>query len=149
MKKSSLKTKVWISLSIFAAFMLLCIWLLQIVSLDVFYEWSKSNEIKNISNKVEKSYNDQEKLDKISFEKDVCIEIVIKEDESYESQSMTKGCFGIENKEINSYKVEFVNSSKNNVTYTLINPRFNNKTLIYGIKLKGNKYAFISTSPSE
>ena len=73
MKKSSLKTKIWVSLSVFATFMLLCIWLLQIVSLDVFYEWSKSNEIKGIANRVVSYYNNQEKLDKLSFDKDVCI----------------------------------------------------------------------------
>ena len=146
MKKSSLKKKVWISLSIFAVFMLLCIWLLQIVSLDIFYEWSKSNEIKSIANKVIDSYKDVEALDRISFDKDVCIQIISKEDNNYKIETITKGCFGIDNKDITNYKKEFINSKQESSTYTLINPRFNNKTLIYSIKLKNNNYAFISAS---
>ena len=146
MKKSSLKTKIWVSLSIFATFMLLCIWLLQIVSLDVFYEWSKSNEIKEIANRVVSYYNNQEKLDKLSFDKDVCIEIVFKKSDSYSLKSITEGCFGVENEKINTYKAAFINSNENNGTYTLINPRFDKKFLIYSVKIDNSKYAFISTS---
>lgn len=43
-------------------------------------------------------------------------------------------------------KKDFINSNLSKKVYTLINPRFKNKTIIYGIKLDDSNYAFVSAS---
>ena len=44
------------------------------------------------------------------------------------------------------YKYDFLNSDREEATYTLTNPNFKNKTIIHGVKLNNNNYAFINAS---
>lgn len=65
----------------------------------------------------------------------------------YLSVIYNKGCMGAETSIENSYyKKDFINSNLSKKVYTLINPRFKNKTIIYGIKLDDSNYAFVSAS---
>lgn len=148
MKKSKLKNKVWLYLFIFAFVIILGIWFLQILSLDIYYELSKKSEIKNIATQISKKYTSgdyQDELNKISFEKDVCIEITENSNISYSTDSTSRGCL-INSREINEYKLEFMLSGEKSITYKIIHPNFKNKTLIYGVKIEDGTYAFISTS---
>ena len=148
MKKSSLKNKIWLYLLIFAVVIICGIWFLQILSLDIYYEISKKGEIKDIANTVSENYNTknyEDILNKLSFEKDVCIEITENNNISYSTDSISRGCL-INSREINNKKLEFMLSDKNSMTYRVINPSFKNKTLIYGLKINDGTYAFISTS---
>ena len=148
MKKSKLKNKVWLYLFIFAFVIILGIWFLQILSLDIYYELSKKSEIKNIATQISKKYTSgdyQNELNKISFEKDVCIEITENSNISYSTDSTSRGCL-INSREINEYKLEFMLSGEKSITYKIIHPNFKNKTLIYGVKIEEGTYAFISTS---
>lgn len=149
MKKNSLKRKVWIMLLVFAVAILVGIWFLQILSLDIYYEFSKKSEIKGIANEVSKAYQSGDYsnvLDEISFEKDVCIEISVDNNTFYSTDSASRGCLINSSKEVNQYKLNFMLSNKDNITYRVINPKFSNKTLIYGTKIEDGVYAFISTS---
>ena len=148
MKKNSLKTKVWLYLSLFALIILAGIWFLQILSLDIYYEWSKKSEIKGIANKVLKAYetDDTDILDGLAFEEDICIEITENNSISYSTDSISRGCLVNNSNEINKYKLEFMLSGKDSITYKVINPKFDNKTLVYGVKINNGTYAFISTS---
>ena len=148
MKRSKLKNKVWLYLFIFAFVIILGIWFLQILSLDIYYELSKKSEIKNIATQISKKYTSgdyQNELNKISFEKDVCIEITENSNISYSTDSISRGCL-INSREINEYKLEFMLSGEKSITYKIIHPNFKNKTLIYGVKIEDGTYAFISTS---
>lgn len=148
MKKSKLKNKVWFYLLIFAIVIICGIWFLQILSLDLYYELSKKSEIKDISTIVSKTYTSgdySEQLNKLSFDKDVCIEITENNSITYSTDSATRGCL-INSREINNYKLEFMLSDKKSITYKVIHPNFKNKTLIYGVKIEDGTYAFISTS---
>lgn len=148
MKKSKLKNKVWLYLFIFAFVIILGIWFLQILSLDIYYELSKKSEIKNIATQISKKYTSgdyHDELNKISFEKDVCIEITENSNISYSTDSTSRGCL-INSREINEYKLEFMLSGEKSITYKIIHPNFKNKTLIYGVKIEDGTYAFISTS---
>ena len=148
MKKSKLKNKIWLYLFIFAFVIILGIWFLQILSLDIYYELSKKSEIKNIATQISKKYTSgdyQDELNKISFEKDVCIEITENSNISYSTDSTSRGCL-INSREINEYKLEFMLSGEKSITYKIIHPNFKNKTLIYGVKIEDGTYAFISTS---
>ena len=147
MKRSKLKNKVWFYLLIFAIVIICGIWFLQILSLDIYYELSKKSEIKDMANIISNIYTsgNYEGLNKLSFEKDVCIEITENNSISYSTDSTTRGCL-INSREINEYKLEFMLSGKKSITYRIIHPNFKNKTLIQGIKIKDGVYAFISTS---
>ena len=148
MKRSKLKNKVWFYLLIFAIVIICGIWFLQILSLDIYYELSKKSEIKDIANTVSKTYtsgNYNDELNRLSFEKDVCIEITENNNISYSTDSATRGCL-VNSREINEYKLAFMISGEKSVTYRIINPNFKNKTLIYGVKIQDGTYAFISTS---
>ena len=148
MKKNSLRKKIWVYLFIFALFILALIWLLQVLFLNRYYEWSKINDIKEISFKLKDGFNKDDYadiFDNIAFSDDVCIEITKDNSIFYSTDSMSRGCL-INNPNLNNYKLKFMKSNDYDVTYKVINPKFMNKTLIYGFKLDDNSYAFISTS---
>jgi len=149
MKKSKLKNKVWIYLLIFAICIICGIWFLQILSLDFYYELSKKSEIKEIADIVFEAYkseNYNNVLNRLSFEKDICIEITENNNISYSTDSISRGCLVSNSRKINNYKLKFMLSDKKNITYKVINPDFKNKTLIYGIRIDKETFAFISTS---
>lgn len=147
-KKRSLQTNIFLYLSIFAIAILGGLWLFDIVFLDSYYQYFKNSEIKKIGNKVATSYKSkdyEEILDILAFEEDICIEITNSESVKYSTNNMNNGCI-INSEALDKKKLEFMSSSANQVTYKLINPKYQNKILIYGIKLDNNAYAFISTS---
>ena len=151
MKKNSLKNKVWIYLTIFAIVILLGLWMFQILFLDVYYEWSKNRSMEDISSIISEIYNSGdyiEKLDSLAFNKNVCIEVIEYNRLTYSTDSLSRGCIlnDSKNELIKKYKQKFINSNEKLISYKIINPFYNNKTLVYGIKLKANAYAFISTS---
>ena len=149
MKKSSFKNKIWIYLCIFSLVILIGILLLQVLSSDFYYEYTKKGEIKEIAEAVSKVYKDEdyiEKLNELSFRKDVCIEITDKSTISYSTDSVSRGCLINNSREINEYKTNFMLSNDDSIMYKVINPAFKNKALLYGIKIDDDIYAFISTS---
>lgn len=148
MKKNSLRKKIWIYLFAFTLFILSFIWLLQVLFLNKYYEWSKINDIKKIALKLKNSYDKDDYVDifdNIAFNNDVCIEITKNNTIFYTTDSMSRGCL-INNPNLNDYKLKFLNSDNESIIYKIINTKFMNKTLIYGLKINEDTYAFISTS---
>lgn len=149
MKKNSLKHKVLFYLIIFTIVIIGGLWFLQILSLGAYYELTKTSAIEKTANKVYSSYskeNYNDILDSLAFEDDVCIEITNKQTIYYSTDSISKGCFINNSESINKFKFNFMKSNEKSATYKIINPRFKNKTLIHGIKLDDDVFAFISTS---
>lgn len=149
-RKSNLRTKIWIYFIIFSASILLFLWLFQILFLKTYYQNFIVNKLNNSVSKMLESFkqtNYEQILDDISREDEVCIEIINNNMTKYLSVIYNKGCMGAETAQEQSYyKKDFINSDQSKKIYTLINPRFKNKTIIYGIKLDDNNYAFISAS---
>ena len=149
-KKSNLRTKIWMYLIIFSASILLFLWLFQIIFLKTYYKKFRLNKLENSVKKVLNSFHDsnyEDLLDDISLEDEICIEVVNNNMTKYLSVIYNKGCMGAETSIENSYyKKDFINSNLSKKVYTLINPRFKNKTIIYGIKLDDSNYAFVSAS---
>lgn len=140
---SSLKVNVWSYLVIFTFILMITLWALQVIFIDTFYEYSKSLQIKDTANKIVNSYTtDKTYLDKLSFDKDVCIEIVENRKTIYSSNNYTKGCIANSNEYINDFF--FNNYSKHR--YIITNPRFNNKTLIYAAKINDETVVFVNAS---
>ena len=149
MKKNSLKNKVWKYLLVFTILILGGLWALQVLFLGTYYEWSKKFDIERISNKVIEIYNNsnsKDELDSLAFREDVCIEILDEKSITYSTDSMSRGCFTSNTPLINNYKLEFMKSGNSSMTYKLTNPKFKNKTMIYGFKLDDDAYAFINAS---
>ena len=142
-KKNSLKANVWLYLVVFSCFLIVFLWIFQVVFIDTFYEYSKTKQIKKTAYNIVNNYeeNDLTILDKFSFDEDVCIEI-FKNGKPVYSNNFNKGCFNSGDK----YKNEFYNSGEVEKSYQLINPRFNNKTLVYAIKIDDNTVAFVNAS---
>lgn len=149
MKKNSLKHKVLFYLTIFTVVIIGGLWFLQILSLGTYYELIKTSAIEKIANEVYNSYdseNYKDILDNLAFEDDVCIEITNNQSIYYSTDSVSRGCLINNSQSINKFKLNFMRSDDASSTYKVINPKFKNKTLIHGIKLDEDVFAFISTS---
>lgn len=149
MKKTSLKIEIWKYLALFSLFILVFLWIFQVLFLKHYYEWVKTKEIKQVGY-ILKRNKDKENLsqmiDNLSYEKELCIEIMDQEGNYLSTSSMiSRGCT-IKNNDQLSYKADFILSGRNKQTYELLNPRFQNKTLSYALKLDDTRYAFINTS---
>lgn len=142
-KRNSLKVNIWLYLIVFTLILILILWFFQIIFIDSFYEYSKSHQIKETANKIISNYsNDKNYLDKLSFDKDVCIEIIQNRKTIYSSNNYNKGCIIESDKYIN----DFYNNNYSSHNYKIINPRFNNKTLIYAVRLNENISIFVNAS---
>lgn len=149
MKKNSLRFNVWLYFILFSIIILLSLWIIQVLCLDTYYEWTKNKNIKGVANKVSDIYlneNNNDELDLLSYNKDVCIEVYNKEELIYTSGNINHGCM-LNNHDKNSEnnKSDFIKSSKKNIKYIQKNPFYESRVLVYGIKLDNDTYAFIST----
>lgn len=146
--KSNLRYKIWVYLIVFSLSILLFLWLFQVIFLDGYYKWYKTKELINTIENITTTYNEtnyEEMLDNISHDRGVCIELIQNNKLVYISNLYNKGC--IANIEGNyDYKKDFINSEDTSARYTLKNPRFNNQTLVLGVKLNTKTNLFVSAS---
>lgn len=145
--KSNLRYKIWLYLIVFSLSILLCLWLFQVIFLDGYYKWYKTKELINTIETITTTYNDEnyeEILDNISYDRGVCIELIRNNKLTYIS-NYNKGCMA--NIEGNyDYKSDFIKNDNTSARYTLKNPRFNNQTLVLGLKVNSNTHLFVSAS---
>ena len=146
--KSNLRYKIWLYLIVFSLSILLCLWLFQVIFLDGYYKWYKTKELINTIETITTTYNDEnyeEILDNISYDRGVCIELIRNNKLVYISNLYNKGCMA--NIEGNyDYKSDFIKNDNTSARYTLKNPRFNNQTLVLGLKVNSNTHLFVSAS---
>ena len=121
----------------------LFLWLFQVIFINKYYELSKTDQIKKTTLEIIRNYDeDVDYLDKISYEDNVCIEIVKNRMTIYSSNESNRGCL-ISNYQ---YKNDFFDSDVNEKTYKLINPLFDTKTLIYAKKYNDDITIFVNAS---
>lgn len=149
MKKNSLHIKIWQYFLLFSLLILGFLWVFQVLFLNQFYRISKTKDIAMVANTIkryEKSENLAEIIDHEAMNRGVCVEVVNEKISTlYSSMYFGKGCFtGKENNL--EYKKDFIKSHKIEQTYELINPMYENRTLVQAIKLDSKNYAFINTS---
>ncbi len=145
-KTRKLTYKIYIYLALFLTLIIAFIWILQVSFLDIFYEYSTNRTIEKIAFKTNYYYEkgkDITLLDKVAYESNACIEIE-RDNVIIYSSNKQRGCLVGESDD--TYKLDFVYSNKNTMTYKLINPILNNKTLINAIKLDEDTYAYINLS---
>ena len=149
MKKNSLHIKIWQYFLIFSLLILGFLWAFQVLFLNQFYRISKTKDIASVANTIEQYKNDADIadiIDRAAMNKSVCVEIVNeKANTLYSSMYFGKGCVSSKQESL-SYKKDFIKSNKYRQTYELINPMFDNRTLIQAVRLDSETYAFINTS---
>ena len=140
---NSLKSHIWLYLIIFTLMIVLFLWLFQVIFINKYYELSKADQIKKTTLEIIRNYDeDVAYLDKISYEDNVCIEIVKNRMTIYSSNESNRGCL-ISNYK---YKNDFFDSDIDEKTYKLINPLFDTKTLIYAKKYNDDITIFVNAS---
>jgi len=146
-KKKSLHHKIWVFFFLFSLFILLFLWLFQGLFFDKYYELHRSKELSDIASKIEENYPKEgflEYLDSLSYDEGFCVEIESFGESIYKSMSFNRGC--IIGKGKDTYKSDFVSSNEQKKAYKIINTKFDNESLVYGIRLDKNVYAYISIS---
>lgn len=146
-KTRSLHQTIWVYLAIFSCFILIVLWLAQGLFFDKYYELNKSKELSKASDKLISAYSDEENfsniLEEMTFNDGICIDVTKGGIPYYISVSFNRGCMIDFN---NDYKAKFELSEEKKQAYIFINPRFNNKTMVYAIKLDTDVYAYMSVS---
>ena len=150
MKKSkSLIFKIFLYLSIFSLLIIFFVWIFQIIFLNNYYEYYKTNELKDTLNVIKDNYgksNFDSILENVSYNTDFCVELSSNGETIYFNIQNNKGCIDTQNSKVVKRKLSFINSNKDYFKLKIINPKFNNMTLLYGIKLNDTDYAFLNTS---
>ena len=149
-KNKSLILKIFLYLSIFSLLILFFLWILQILLLNNYYEYYKTNELSSTLNLIKNSYNTDNftsVLEEVAYNTDFCVEITDDDNTIYSNIQKSKGCIDSNsNIKVLTEKHSFIESNSTNFKLKIINPRFNNMTLLYGVKLDDDKYLFVNTS---
>ena len=138
MKKNSLHIKIWQYFLIFSLLILGFLWVFQVLFLNRFYRISKTKDIAEVANTMQR-YKDSENIadiiDQAAMNKSVCVEVVNEKASTlYASAYFGKGCVSGKEQSL-GYKKDFIKSDKESQTYEIINPMFDNRTLVQAIKL--------------
>ncbi len=142
--KNKLSTKIFKYLAIFSLFILIFLFFFQVIFINTFYEWTKTKTIKNLSKDILVTENDTslyDKLDRVSYEENVCIELSNNNGDNLYSSS-GNNC-RLRSKMI---KRKFILSNKETNTYNLVNNFTKEKSIMTATKISNNLYIFISTS---
>lgn len=135
---------------LFSILILVFLWTFQVIFLDKYYKYVKTKEIKNVASTiVKKQYDDnlEKIIEKEAYDKGVCVEITDKNNKVvYSSSVMNRGCLEANSHVTFKYKEEFIRNNLKETTFLVVNPRFNNETLVDAVKINDDYYAFINTS---
>lgn len=154
-RNKTIREKKSISLNIlmyfigFSVLLLLFLWIFQITFLNTFYKISRTKQLNLALNTLVKSYNSEDYrqlFDEISINNDVCIEIVENNVIEYSSRAVDKKCMTRDNIGLYDFQAKFIADNETQKKAEIINPNYNNKTLVVGKKIDDNVYLFINTS---
>lgn len=143
-KTSSLNFKVLIYLIIYSVSILLLLWFFQLVYLSFSYEYFQVNTMNKLATSVSNASEENigDKLEKIAYESEVCIEYVTPF-QTYGFNTRMIGCeLGKENQDISKAKLEIMKSGNQMQAVRLVNQEYKAKAYLYGIA-KGDGYIFI------
>ena len=147
MKKNSLNIEIWKYLIIFSILILAFLWTFQVLFLNKYYEFVKIKDIKEVAKKLNNAkttYDIEKIINDSAYDKNICVDVTNKEKTIYSSTYLSRGC--LKPDENSDYKNNFIESGLKKIKYQITNPRFNNKTLVYAVKMDNGLYAFVNTS---
>lgn len=90
--------------------------------------------------------NYRDLFDEISINNDICIEIVENNIIEYSSRSVDRKCMTRSNMGLLEFQTNFIRNDESLKKAEIINPNYNNKTLVVGKKLDDSTYLFVNTS---
>ncbi|NLN15202.1 MAG: sensor histidine kinase [Tissierellia bacterium] len=139
--RKSLKFKMWTYFIIFAAAIMLLLWLLQIVFINSYYETMKTNEIKRIGNSLVREYGKEgfeDLLYTTSLNEGIVINILDQEGRLVYPLDLIDIIIQprLDYRLYMEFLVNLSKAENNYVVYTREDPRLENPTLIYGAILE-------------
>ena len=147
LKNKKINNLIIIGLIAFSSFILLFVFLMQIVLLNNFYESYKMKQLdtikENIINRQTLSISD---LEDMAYNYGVCISVYSNGINQTISNIYNKGCIIGDKKTSEEYIYNFVNSGKNEDSIVSYGKRYGNKTIIKAIKYNDNTYIYLNTS---
>ena len=148
-KKKSISFNILIYFIVYAITILGFLWLFQILLLNTFYKVSRSKVLETTLSTLVKKYNSEDyrnEYEEIAINNDICIEVVENNIIEYTSRATDKKCMTRTNIGLLEFQTKFISSSETMKKAEIINPNFNNKTLVIGKKIDDNTYIFVNTS---
>lgn len=148
-EKNSLSLNILTYFIIFSVFLLTFLWIFQILFLNTFYKISRTKQLNLALNTLVQNYNKasyRQTFDEISINNDVCIEIVENNLIEYSSRAVDKKCMTRNNIGLLEFQTKFVSEGSTLKKAEIINPNYNNKTLVVGQKIDEDTYIFVNTS---
>ncbi len=148
-EKNSLALNILVYFIIFSIVLLLFLWVTQILFLNAFYKRSRTKSLNLALDVLAENYtkeNYREIYDEISVNNDICIELVENNIIEYSSRSVDRKCMTRNNDGLLEFQISFINSSEYIKKAEIINPNYNNKTLVAGKKIGDDTYLFVNTS---
>ncbi len=150
LNKNSLAVKIWTYLALFSFVILVFLWLFQVLFLDRYYEYYKTQRMNAVAKEIQEKYkkgdNLIELLKDINIKEGICIEFENREDFLYYSSNMNKSCIiSNNNEEIRKKITSFKDSQQKNITLKVSGEKMKKKGLIYGLKLDNDVYLFLNT----
>lgn len=148
LKTRSLRANLLIYFLIFSAIILSFLYFFQIVFFNTYYKINRTNILEQTVSQIEKNYNKKNKeeiLNTLSFDNEVCIQIMDDDNLIYYSDYY-RHCAGKDDEGLKEIKEEFMDSGKKYLKLEFINNAFNNKSLVYGKKINDDIYLFANAS---
>ena len=147
--KKSLALNILSYFIVFSISILVFLWVFQILCLNAFYKVGRTKVLNNSINYLSKNYNEEDYValfDEVSINNDICIELVKNGRMQYTSSSVDKKCMTRNNFGLFEFQNRFMNNNLTSDKAEIINPNFNNKTLVKGVKIAEGTYLFVNTS---
>ena len=132
-KKNSISSKILINLILFSIFLLLFLWLIQIVFFRVFYEKYQINYLESLVQKIG-LFNENEifdDLENLNLDNDICLEYVDSHGNSYYYNDKISTCLLGKDSAISDTIRDIKTSEKTIEAKKLINPLNNSVSLLY------------------
>ena len=146
-KNSKIKHIVLGCLIVFASFILLFLFLMQIVFLNRYYEIYKKNQLNDIVSSIKNNKSmDIHTLEDYAYNYGICISIYSNGIIQTISNTYNKGCLFSDKTSSDNYIISFVESGATEDTRLLYNKRFGNKTIIKSLKYNNEVYIFLNSS---
>jgi len=145
-KKNSLSLKTFSYLIIFSISILLFLWIFQLLFLTIFYEKYQINTIRTAATTILNSKDNLiENLESIAYKNDICIELH-SANQIYNYNILNNNCI-LNNNNVNIVKAkrELLNSATTKELIRIDDPRYNTKSILYGVRLNSDTYVILNT----
>lgn len=147
--KKSISSIIFFCFIIFSLVLLLFLWVFQILCINTYYRYSRKKDLEKSLSFLIKNYEEDnylEILNDVAINNDICIEFIKKGEVIYNSSSVDKKCLNRNNTGVVEFENSFIVSDQDVSRVEIVNPAYNNKTLIIGQKFDNETFLFLNTS---